>query len=103
MVKNPPSKAGDYTGNYTANSIFIRKCKAGSTPGLERSPEEEMVTHSSYSCPRNPMDSGAWQAHGVVKEWEKMERLNNNILSISFIPLKFAFSPVIFPVTATYS
>ena len=49
MVQNPPSKAGDYTGNYTANSIFIRKCKAGSTPGLERSQEEEMVTHSSYS------------------------------------------------------
>ena len=38
MVKNPPSKAGDYTGNYTTNSIFIRKCKAGSTPGLERFP-----------------------------------------------------------------
>ena len=47
MVKNPPSKAGDYTGNYMANSIFIRKCKAGSTPGLERSPEEEMVAHCS--------------------------------------------------------
>ena len=24
--------------------------------------EEEMAAHSSYSCPGNPLDSGAWQA-----------------------------------------
>ena len=54
MVKYPPSKAVDYTGNYKANSIFIRKCKAGSTPGLERSPEEEMVTHSSILAQEIP-------------------------------------------------
>ena len=55
-----------------------------------------------YSCPGNPMNREAWQVHGVAKEWDKTERLNNNILSISFIPLKFAFSPVIFSVTAAY-
>ena len=55
-----------------------------------------------YSCLGNPMNRGAWQVHRVAKEWDKTERLNKNILSISFIPLKFAFSLVIFSVTATY-
>ena len=38
--------------------------------GLEDSLEEEMATHSQYSCLGNPMDRGAWQAtvHGATKE-----------------------------------
>jgi len=30
--------------------------------GWEDPLEEEMATHSSYSCLENPMDKGAWQA-----------------------------------------
>ena len=30
--------------------------------GPEDSLEEEMATHSQYSCLGNPMDRGAWQA-----------------------------------------
>ena len=37
--------------------------------GWEDSLQEEMVTCSSYSCLRNPMDRGAWRTtvHGVTK------------------------------------
>ena len=33
--------------------------------------EEEMGTHSQYSCLKNSMDQGAWQAtvHRVAKTW----------------------------------
>ena len=41
----------------------------GSIPGLGRSPEEGMATHSSNLAWRLPMDRGAWRAtvHGVVE------------------------------------
>ena len=47
-------------------------CNAGDVgliPGSGRCLEKEMATHSS-SCPRNPMNIGAWWAtvHGVTKE-----------------------------------
>ena len=34
----------------------------GSTPGLGRSPREGNVNPLQYSCLKNPMDRGAWQA-----------------------------------------
>ena len=41
----------------------------GSIPGLGRSPEEGMATHSSILAWRIPMDRGAWWAtvHEVTK------------------------------------
>ena len=47
-------------------------CNAGDlawTPGLGRSPEEGMATHSSISAWRVPMDRGDWWAtvHGVAE------------------------------------
>ena len=41
----------------------------GSIPGLGRSPQEAMATHSSILVWRIPMDRGAWRApvHGVAK------------------------------------
>ena len=52
VVKNLPASAGD----------------AGSIPGLGRSPREGNSNPFQYSCLRNPMDRGAWQAtvHGVA-------------------------------------
>ena len=43
----------------------------GSTPGLGRSLEEGMATHSSILAWKSPMDRGAWQAavHRVAKSW----------------------------------
>ena len=49
-------------------------CNAGDPgliPGSERSMEKGMATHSlgKYSCPKNPIDRGAWWAtvYGVAK------------------------------------
>ena len=41
----------------------------GSIPGSERSPGEGNGNPLQYSCLKNPMDRGAWQAtvHGVAK------------------------------------
>ena len=41
----------------------------GSIPGLGRYPGEGNGNPRQYSCLKNPMDSGAWQAtvHGVTK------------------------------------
>jgi len=52
--KNPPANEGDM----------------GSIPGSERSPGKGNGSPLQYSCLKNPMDSGAWQAivHGVAKE-----------------------------------
>ena len=62
VVKNPPADAGD----------------VGSIPGSGRSPGEENGNPLQYSCQRNPMDRGAWQAavQGVAKESDMTEQLN---------------------------
>ena len=53
VVKIPPASAGD----------------VGLIPGLGRSPGEGSGNPLQYSCLRNPMDRGAWQAidHGLAK------------------------------------
>ena len=63
MVKNPPSYAGD--------------------PGLipvRKSPWRREQQPLQYSCLGNPMNRGAWRAtvHGVAKESDIIEQLNNN-------------------------
>ena len=54
MVKNLPANAGD----------------AGSIPGSGKSPGEGNENPLQYSCLRNPMDRGAWQAtvQGVARK-----------------------------------
>ena len=56
MVKNPPVNAGD-------------EREMGSITGLGRSPEVENGNPLQYSCLKNSMDRGDWQAtvHGVAK------------------------------------
>ena len=47
--------------------------------GQEDPLEEDMATYSSqYSCLKNPMDRGAWQAtaHRVAKSWTWLKHLN---------------------------
>ena len=48
-IKNLPANAGD-TGDACSSLCW------------EDPLEEEMATHSQYSCLENPMDRGAWQA-----------------------------------------
>ena len=58
VVKNPPDSAGD-----------IRD--AGSIPGSGHSPAGGHGNPRRYSCPENPMDTGAWWAavYRVAKSW----------------------------------
>ena len=53
---------------------------AGSITGSGRSPGIGSGNPLQYSCLGNPMDRGAWQAtvHGVAKESDTTERLNND-------------------------
>ena len=64
VVKNLPANAGD-----------VRDM--GSTPGLERSPEEGHGNPLQYSCLENPMDRGAWWAavHEVAQSRTRLSDL----------------------------
>ena len=61
----------------------VSACSAGdpgSIPGSGRSPGEGNGNPFQYSFLENPMNGGAWQAtvHGVTKESDTTEQLNNN-------------------------
>ena len=66
LVKNPPASAGD-------------KRDMGSIPRSGRLPGEGNDYPLQYSSLENSMDRGAWWAtvHGVVKESDKTEQLND--------------------------
>ena len=49
VVKNSPANSGDIKDK-------------GSIPGSGRSPGEGNGSPLQYSCLKNPMDTGAWQA-----------------------------------------
>ena len=55
---------------------------AGLIPGSERVPREGNGNLLQCSCLGNSMDRGAWWAtvHGVAKELDMTEGLNNNIM-----------------------
>ena len=71
VVKNPPANAGD-----------IRD--VGSIPGLGRSPGGGHGNPLPYSCLKNAMDRGPWQAmvHGLTKSWTILEQLITHALLI---------------------
>ena len=50
-----------------------------------QSPGGENGNPLRYSCLGNPMDRGAWRArvHGVAKELDTTEQLNNNVIIIT--------------------
>ena len=56
MVKNLPANAGD-----------VRD--VGLIPGLGRSEEEEMATHSSILAWRIPWAEEPGKLHGITKSW----------------------------------
>ena len=64
VVKNLPANPGDLD----------------SIPGLGRSPGEGNGNSLQYSCLENPVDGEVRRAtvHGVAKESDMTERLNNN-------------------------
>ena len=68
VVKNPPVKAGDLD----------------LIPGSGRSPGEGNGNPLQYSCLKNPMDRGAWQAavHGFTKNRTRL----NDLTTIATYP-----------------
>ena len=58
----------------------------GSIPGSARSPGEGNGNPLQYSCLKNPMDRGAWQAtvHGVTKSWNIIPSSGTTINKICF-------------------
>ena len=65
VVKNLPANTGD------AGDV-------GLIPGLGRTLEEGMKTHSTILAWRIPMDKGAWHAivHRVTKSWAQLKGLS---------------------------
>jgi len=64
VVKNPPANAGDIGDS-------------GSIPGSGRSPGGGHGNPLQYSCLKNAMDRGAWQAtvHRVAKSQTQLEAI----------------------------
>ena len=73
--KNPPASAGD-AGDL--GSIF----GSGTAPGKGNG------NPLQHSCPKNPIDRGAWWAavHGVSKSKTQLSLHNNTWMGVSSIP-----------------
>ena len=56
------SQVGVVVTNPPANARGVREAEAGWIPGLGRSPGGGQGNPFQYSCLKNPMDRGAWQA-----------------------------------------
>ena len=71
VVKNLPAKAGDLRD-------------MDSIPELERSSGEGHSNPLRYSCLKNPMDRGAWQAtvHRVPKSQTRLKQLSMHALNL---------------------
>ena len=64
------------SGKETTRNVRAAK-DVGSVPRLERSPGEGNGNPPQYSCLKNPIDRGAWQAmvHRVTKTQTQLKRL----------------------------
>ena len=69
-----------FPGSSVAKNLPANSRDRGLIPGSGRSSEEGNGNPCQYSCLGNPMDRGAWwaAAHGVTKELDVTEWLNNN-------------------------
>ena len=70
----------DFPGGTVVKNLLANAGDTGSIPESGRSPGEGNGDPLQYSCLGNPRDREAWQAtiHGVVKQLDTTERLNNN-------------------------
>ena len=71
-----------FPGGSVVKKLHVNEGGAGSIPGSGRSPGEGNGKPLQSSCLGNPMDRGDRQAidHGVAKESDITECLNNNIV-----------------------
>ena len=77
----------------------------GSTLGSGRSPGVGNGNPLQYFCLGNPKDRGVWQAtvHGIVKELDMTQQLNNNICSnIVHIPYALEKNVIVYSTDVGY-
>ena len=69
---------GGFPGGAEVKASACNVGDLGPIPGSGRSPGEGNGNPLQYSCLKNPMDRGAWQAtvHGGHKESDMTERLS---------------------------
>ena len=65
---------GGFPGGSDGKESAYNAAGPGSIPGLGRSPGEGNRYPLQYSCLKNSMDRGAWQAtvRGVAKSWTQL-------------------------------
>ena len=75
----------DFPGSSVVKNTLANTGDMGLISGLGRIPGEGNSNTLQYSCLRNPMDRGVWQAlvHGVTKELDMTYGLNNNNVTIT--------------------
>ena len=58
-----------FPGGSVVKNLPVVQGDEGSIPGLGRSPGEGNGNPLQYSCLKNPLDRGAWQAtvHGLIR------------------------------------
>ena len=85
MIRPPKTKQNKtqylyhrgFSGSSDGKEFAFNAGELGLIPGSGRSPAEGNGYPLQYSCLRNPMDRGAWQAtvHRAAKELYMTERL----------------------------
>ena len=68
----------DATSGKTKQNKTNPPASAGDIRDMSSSPEMEGFLLLQYSCLKNPMDRGAWQAtvHRVAESWMQLKRLS---------------------------
>ena len=86
-----PSQPFVFLGGSAVKNLPANAGNVGLVSGWGRSPGGGNGNPLQYSCLGNPMDRGAWRSevHGVSKESDTTERLNNNSQPLA----EYVFSP----------
>ena len=57
-----------FPGGSEGNEFSCKARDTGSMPGLGRSPGKGLGNPLQYSCLKNPLDRGAWQATDIASK-----------------------------------
>ena len=94
-----------FPGGSVVKNLPANTADAGSIPGCGRSPGKGNGNQLQYACLGKPKDRGVWRAtvHGVVKELDTTQRLNNNICSnIVHIPYALEKNVIVYSTNVRY-
>ena len=82
------SQVAQWVNKSTSNAGDARD--VGLIPRLERLPVEGNGNLFQYSCLKNPMDRGAWQAtvRGVTKSWTLLKQLSMYTHVCMYVPIE---------------